>query len=138
MVLLNVVNDFGIRTSDDTIESVTKRIERAKGPTETAKRRAVKAMTELHNGDPVYFKTYVRMFGKKPSKRTSATNKNELNLAKKALGLENKTSFTQNNVNLAYTRKSNENLPKRKSPKTQRALYDAYARLTRSQSVFVR
>ena len=137
MVLLNIVNDFGIRTSDDTIKSVTKRIESATG-TDAAKRRAVKAMSRLHNNDPVYFKTYVRLFGKK-NNTTRKSTKNELDRAKKVLGLLLRENVvTQNNVNLAYTRKSDENLPKRKSPKTQRALYDAYARLTRNGSVMVR
>ena len=136
MVVLNIFNDFGIRTSDVTLESVTKRIESARGPTDSAKRRAVRAMTRLYKNDPVYFETYVRLFGK-PPKRTITTNKNEINRAKRVLGLEDK-EVTQNNVNLAYTRKSDENLPKRKSPKTQRALYDAYATLTRNGSALVR
>ena len=130
-----VLNDYNVKTTDDTLSAVVERIEKAKNKSDTDKRRAVKAVTRFHNDNPAYFKTYVRLFGKKPPVAKKRLTAAEVDSAKRVLGLNGNT-FTQNNVNLAYTKKSDENLPKRKSPKTQRALYDAYAKLTKmNQSV---
>lgn len=131
----NVLNDYNVKTTDDTLGAVVERIEKTKNKSDTERRRAVKAVTRFHNENPpAYFKMYVRLFGKKPrlvAKKRLLITAAEIDSAKRVLGLNGKiNAFTQNNVNLAYTKKSDENLPKRKSPKTQRALHNAYAKLT--------
>lgn len=131
----NILNNYNVKTTENTLNAVVERIEKAKDKSDTEKRRAVKAVTRFHNENPSYFKMYVHLFGKKPRVAKKRLTAAEVDAAKKVLGL-NGNAFTQNNVNLAYTKKSDENLPKRKSPKTQRALYDAYAKLTKmNQSV---
>lgn len=124
--MLDIINTFKIRTTDDTLDAVLQRISKSSKnkPTQT---RAMEKMTAFHKNDPKYFSMYMRLFGQK--QKVPQNNHENLEPYRKRLGLSNR--YTQNNVNLAYTKKSDENLPMSKSPRTQRALHEAYAKITK-------
>lgn len=124
--MLDTINAFKIRTTDNTLTAVVQRIRDTKSKNEPTKTRAIEKVTAFYKNDPNYFKLYIRLFG---TQKKNTINNGSLNGYKKRLGLSNK--YTQNNVNLAYTKKSDENLPMPKSPKTQRALNEAYAKITK-------
>lgn len=137
--MLGLVNHYKIRTTDNTLDLVRRRIMNKKKDTLDEKTRAIAKMTAFHNKDPAYFSMYIRLFGQKPPKTPQTLSVKNQNVYTQILGLNQTKGYTQNNVNLAYTRKSDKNLPMSQSPKTQRALNEAYAKLTKhlqNQSVF--
>lgn len=126
--MLDIINTFKIRTTHDTLNAVIQRISKS-DKNESTKTRAIEKMTAFHKNDPKYFSMYMRLFGQKVPQKVPQNNHENLEPYRKRLGLSNR--YTQNNVNLAYTKKSNENLPMSKSPRTQRALNEAYAKITK-------
>ena len=138
--MLEIMNRYKIRTTDNTLNRVRRRVMNQTKENTDDKSRVMEKMTAFHKDNPAYFKMYIRLFGQNPHDKKSKTLKNEnRTVYTQRLGLNNKKGYTQNNVNLAYTQKSDENLPMSKSPKTQRALKEEYAKLTkhiRNQSVY--
>lgn len=125
--MLDVINDFKIKTTDDTLNLVLARIANKKNQTEDSKKKASAKAKRLHNSDPKYFAMYVRLFGHKKSvaskKKTTLSKQNE-QMYKNVLGISSET-YTQNNVNLAHTKKTNG------SPKSYRKYKEAHAKLTK-------
>lgn len=126
--MLDIINTFKIRTTDDTLDAVLQRISKSDIKNKPTQTHAMEKMTAFHKNDPKYFSMYMRLFGQKQKVRNNNGHEN-LEPYRKRLGLSNR--YTQNNVNLAYTKKSDENLPMSKSPRTQRALHEAYAKITK-------
>lgn len=126
--MLDVINDFKIKTTDDTLNLVLARIANKKNQTEDSKKKASAKAKRLHNSDPKYFAMYVRLFAHQKSvaskKKTGSLSKQNEQMYKNVLGLSSET-YTQNNVNLAHTKKTNG------SPKSYRKYKEAHAKLTK-------
>lgn len=133
--MLDVINDFKIKTTDDTLNLVLSRIADKKNQTEDSKKKASAKAKRLHNRDPKYFAMYIRLFGHKTpatgSKKTGSLSKQNEQVYKNILGLSADV-YTQNNVNLAHTKKTNG------SPKSYSKYKDAHAKLTKHLNQSVR
>lgn len=127
--MLAILNDYKIQTTDDTLSRAKRKVSKNKVHDEKTKAVAMDKINAFYHNDPKYFKTFIRLFGRKPPKKTQNKSEN-LTESLQRLGLTTKPQ-KQNNVNLAYTRLSDANLPMPKSPKTQRALNEAYAKITK-------
>ena len=131
--MLDVINEFKLKTTDDTLNLVLERITNKKNQTEDSKKKASAKAKRLHNSDPKYFAMYIRLFGHKTpaaKKTTGLLSKQNEQVYKNILGLS-AGGYTQNDVNLAHTKKTN------KSPKSFRKYKEAHAKLTKhlNQSV---
>jgi len=124
--MLDVINDFKIKTTDNTLNLVLSRIANKKNQTEDSKKKASAKAKRLHNRDPKYFAMYIRLFGHKTpaAKKTGSLSKQNEKIYKNVLGLS-AGGYTQNNVNLAHTKKTNG------SPKSYRKYKEAHAKLTK-------